>query len=189
MTKKKYHFSLVLLIFMMLVCPFPGEAESEEVSEYMLKAVFLERFARFVEWPEGTIQNDASHPFIISVFGGNPFNSILDNIYSNRKIKNRLVKIKYISEPEDIKGSNILFIATSNLKTLDKIISTLQTQPVLIVSDKEGYGERNVHINIYNKEKKYPFEVNFEALQKAGLKMDCLLLDMAKIITPLKNTP
>ncbi len=189
MSRKAHSIIFVLLIALLLILPFAGSAKSAEMPEYTLKAIFLERFARFVEWPDGTIQNDASRPFIITVIGSNPFNSTLDHLYAKRKIKGRTVQIRYISDPEDIQTSNILFIATSSKKIADAIIAVSQNQPVLTVSDQKGFADRKVHINLYSQNGKFPFEINLHALQKAGLRIDYLLLNMAKIVKTKEDGP
>jgi YfiR/HmsC-like len=184
MSLKAHSLNFVLLFALLLIPPFAASSKSAEVPEYTLKAVFLERFARFVEWPDGTIQSDATRPFVISIIGGNPFNSTLDHLYADRKIKGRLVQIRYISDPGEIQDSNILFIATSSKEVVDVIISVTQTKPVLTVSDQKGFADRKVHINLYSQDKKFPFEINLQAVQRSGLSIDYLLLNIAKIINP-----
>jgi hypothetical protein len=44
-----------------------------QTDEYLLKAGFLERFTRFIEWPGETNIADNTKPFVISVIGENPF--------------------------------------------------------------------------------------------------------------------
>ena len=45
---------------------------SVQQSEYMMKAVFLEHFTRFIEWPETCEVADPSYPFYVAVIGENP---------------------------------------------------------------------------------------------------------------------
>ena len=47
-------------------------ASAAQVPEYALKAEFLERFTRFVDWPG---EHDPRSPFVIGVYGSNPFGS------------------------------------------------------------------------------------------------------------------
>ncbi|MCP4111057.1 MAG: YfiR family protein [Desulfobacteraceae bacterium] len=58
-----------------------------QLSDEVLKAAWLERFSRFVEWPEESGINDVSKPFVITVIGKNPFGKVLNQLYSTRKIK------------------------------------------------------------------------------------------------------
>ena len=150
--------------------------------EYKIKASFLEKFTRFIEWPSNIIE-DNFEPFTISVIGKNPFDEILDIMYSNIKILNMQVKIRYISNAYEIYKTNILFISEQRCASLTEILSVVKDKPILTVSDSIGYAEKGVHINFYKtRDNKIRFEINKTAVQKSGLKMSYLLLRLAKII-------
>ena len=88
---------IVLLIAVLLQIPCFGQE-----SEYQIKAIFLERFTRFIEWPNSSGISDTSTSFIIAVIGDNPFGSILEQTYAKQKIRNKKVEIRYISTPDNI---------------------------------------------------------------------------------------
>ena len=48
-------------------------------SEYQVKAVFLYNFSRFVEWPASAFAGPDA-PFVVGVFGHDPFGADLDEI-------------------------------------------------------------------------------------------------------------
>ena len=151
-------------------------------SEYTIKAVFLEHFTRFVEWPESTDTADPSTPFRVAVIGENPFGSILDDIYLEQRIKNRQVKIHYISSPEEIADCHILFISRSSKEILPEILSRTRHEPILTVSDTEGFAEDGVLINFYLTGDKIKFEINEKAVHASGLVMSYRLLSLARIV-------
>lgn len=155
-----------------------------QISEYDVKAVYLERFARFVEWPEKSAVSDSSQPFILGVIGENPFGSILEQIYSKQKIKDKKVEIRYISDTNEIPGCHLLFISKSKEKALSKILSFTGEKPVLTIGDTKGFADKGVLINLYIDKNKVRFEVNEEAVKKSGLSMSYHLLQVAKIVHP-----
>ena len=59
-----------------------------QANVYVLKAVYLEKFTRFVSWPEESRMNNPELPFVIAVIGRTPLTENLDQIYSNQKINN-----------------------------------------------------------------------------------------------------
>jgi len=151
--------------------------------EYLLKSVFLERFCRFIQWPDdndgtGNINNS----FVIGVIGDSPFNSILDKVYAKQTIKEKHVEIRYLETTEEIAGCHLLFIAKTNNKNLKKIIINTMKHPVLTVSDNTGYGHYGVHINMYLKDNQIQFEINNNALQKSNFTVSSLLLKVAKLV-------
>ncbi len=66
--------------------PGHGVAHAAPVAEYALKAEFVERFARFVEWPAGT---STTAPFVIGVIGKSPLLGYLQQIASARQARAR----------------------------------------------------------------------------------------------------
>ena len=76
--RKIWLIILIIIIIFVLPC-FAQE------SEYQIKAIFLEQFTRFIEWPISSPVSDTTKPFIITVIGENPFGPILERTYSNRK--------------------------------------------------------------------------------------------------------
>ena len=166
----------------LIICLVGNGIIHAQVDEYLMKVGFIERFTRFVEWPQGINTPDSTTPFVISVFGENPFNDKLDQFFETTEIKNRKVEIRYISELEEIQDSRVLFITNSKQKQLSEILILTEDKPVLTVSDTEGFGKKGVRINFYIEQNKIRFEINKEAIQKGGLQISYLLLNIAKII-------
>ncbi|MFH2091703.1 MAG: YfiR family protein [Pseudomonadota bacterium] len=149
----------------------------------MLKAAFLEKFARFTDWPDQTFASDPDSPFIISVIGKSPFQGSLEEIYEKAQIKSRPVKIRYITEESQISGSHMLFICKSEKNSLGRIIESIKDQPVLIISDTKGFAEKGSHINLYiTTSGTLHFEINPTAAKQAGLTIQIVLLEIAKIV-------
>ncbi len=169
-------------IICLLICLMWNGIIHAQTDEYLMKAGFLERFTRFIEWPGETNIADNTKPFIISVIGENPFDKKLDQFFKTTKIKNRKVEIRYILELEEIQDSHILFISKSKRKQLSGILLLTQDMPVLTISDTDGFGKKGVHINFFMEQNKIRFEINKNAIQKSGLQISYLLLNVAKII-------
>jgi hypothetical protein len=156
---------------------FALAAHGEQVAEYELKAEFLARFATFIEWPPGA----ESRTFTIGVIGHNPFNGYLDKIAA-RKIKNRPVSIRTISELSQIDGCDILFIAASEKSRLQTILAHTESRPILTVADSNGFAAAGVLINFYTTGDTVRFEINEAAVDKSGLHVSSKLFKLAKVI-------
>jgi hypothetical protein len=178
---KLLHWLRMYLIIFCIGLLIPRSAVAQQ-SEYTIKAVFLEHFTRFIEWPESSNIADPSSPFSIVVIGENPFGPILDQIYTGQKIRNKRVEIRLISSPEGITDCHILFISSSNREVLSEILSCTRNRPILTVSDTEGFAEDGVLINFYLAGDKIKFEINEKAVHESGLIMSYRLLNLAKIV-------
>ncbi|MCP4136949.1 MAG: YfiR family protein [bacterium] len=170
--KLTYSLILIALLLPLPVVPIP--------KEYKVKAVFLERLTRFIEWPKESPVHDASKPFVIAVIGKNPFGLILEQLYSIQRIKNKKVEIRYISQIYEIKEANILFIAGSKRNELGKIVAYTRGRPILTIGDTRGFTAKGVLINFEIHKNKVRFTINNKAAKKTGLQMSHLLLKMAK---------
>lgn len=174
---------IVLSCFLLLCVTVPGLTQLME-DEYTMKSVFFAGLSRFVTWPENSRIEDKSKPFIIGVIGENPFGKILDNVYieQKRKINDKRVETRYISELGNIPGCHILFISSSCKNYLSDILAITGDKPILTIGDTKGYAEKGVLINLFIEQRKIRFEINEAVFHKAQLRVDSLLLRAAKIV-------
>ena len=180
-------FKLYISAFIIIVLLAISSQLSAQNDEYTIKAVFIEKLTRFIDWPAGSKVNENSKPFVISVIGENPFGTQLNEIYRTNKIKGKKVEIKYISEISEIKGSDILFISVSENEYLSDILAYTEDKPILTIGDYYKFADNGALISFYIEDKKIKFEINESALYKAGLHSSYLLLNMAKIVKPVKK--
>ncbi|MDL1963891.1 MAG: YfiR family protein [Deltaproteobacteria bacterium] len=162
----------------------PSGIFAQNLDAYTIKAIFLERFTRFVEWPPEAAINDKLQPFIIAVIGKNPFGTKLDTIYSTRKIRDKKVKIIYICNVNELVGCHLLFVSESEKNEFYKIISLTRDKPILTIGDAKGFAENGGLMNFYTLDNLIRFEVNEKAIRESGLSMSYLLLKAARIVKP-----
>lgn len=150
--------------------------------EYSLKAQYLERFTRFIAWPDESSVGDVSTPFVIAVIGENPFDPYLKKLAAEGTIKGKSVEIWFVDHLTQIGEPNMLFISTSQSKNIDKILALTRGKAILTISENPGFAARGVHINFYVKDEYVRFEVNPSALRKSGLIPSSKFLRLAKIV-------
>jgi len=171
-----------LFAFLLLLVALPGRTTAQQVGEYHIKAVFLTNLTHFVTWPEGTDLEKL--PFIIGIYGPDPFESILDRAIAGEKKNNRPLKIeRYRSLQElDPARCNILFIHSSKVDEWNVIRSHLGDSPILTVGDTSGFPEQGGMVNLVKNGQKIEVEINLAAVQKSGLAMSSKLLSLARIV-------
>lgn len=173
-----------LVILLASSRPLPGQEK-----EYTVKAVFLEKFTRFVNWPEASGMADTSKPFVIAIIGENPFDPPLEQLYARQKIRGKKVEIRHLAGLNAISDCHLLFIATSMKTRLPGILDATRNKPILTVGDTEGFAEPGVLINFYFADDKIRFEINESAVQASPLSMSYLLIQVAKIVNPVVEQP
>jgi hypothetical protein len=171
--------ALVLLLVAGQLFWLPS-AQAGSYEEYQVKAAFLHKFAKFVEWPSRAFSSDAD-PFMLCVSGNNPFGKALDTL-QDKTVGNRKLVIKNYQSIEEAGKCHILFISSSEKSGLQQILKAVRNKQILTVGDTEGFAQSGVMINFVMQEGKVQFEVNPQAVKQAGLTVSSQLLKVSKII-------
>lgn len=146
--------------------------------EYSLKAAFIYRFTEYVEW-EGMPKDE---DFKIAILGDTPLTANLIDIAENAEVGNRKIDVEEYDNLNEIDGCQILFVSRESSVPLQTILHKFNGKETLIVTERDGYGERGSCINFFLSESKIRFEVNLEAVEKAGLAVSSQLLQHAVVI-------
>jgi hypothetical protein len=162
-----------------LLCPALAVAQ---VPEYEVKAEFLERFTRFVEWPAGSTVQDATTPFVIGVYGTNPFGSYLAKVARDRRIKGKPIEVRVVSSPDEAERCELLFVPGAAQRHLPAILARTADRPILTVSESPGAAEQGVLVNFYTAEDNLRFEINDAAVRRSRLEFSSRLLKLARVL-------
>jgi preprotein translocase subunit Sec61beta len=152
-----------------------------QYNENLIKAAYIERITRFVEWPANE-KLTSQDLFIIGVYYEDEFLDILNTVFKEKSIKEHKVKVISIKSPEQINACNICYISTKAKSSIGKFIGSANSSGVLLISGTPGFSKAGVHINFYVEEEKLKFEINETSIVSAGFKVSYLLLQNNRII-------
>jgi hypothetical protein len=161
-------------------------AQNGGFSEYQVKAAFLYNFGKFVEWPTNDFAA-TNAPLLIGVYGENPFGNDLATVVQGRNIDGHPVIARTVSLNE-LKGCQILFIASSEQKNIGKILGALDGAGVLTVTENMNPFQSGIMINFILQDDRIRFEIDNTAAEKVGLKLSSKLLMLATKTTMLHKT-
>jgi len=147
--------------------------------EYDLKASYIFNFLKFVSFPSSE-QNVSVE---ICLADDNPFGKKIFEL-SKESINGKKLIISSKKIDDSLKSCNVLFISKNQDKNISKILEITDKYPVFIISENAGLSEKGVILNFYVENERLRFEINIEAVKKAGLTVDPRLLNLAKIIKP-----
>lgn len=170
---------LILIGFIGFLDAKPIGAQS---AEYLMKAGFIEKFTRYIEWPLESAVTDTSVPFRITVIGDSPIDLAMEEYYLGQKIFDRIVSVTRIDDIGDLGECEILFIGRVTRRRLQEIIDAVKDKSVLTISESDGNAERGVAINFVFVEGIINFEMNHEVLIEAGFRVSSQLLRLAIIV-------
>lgn len=149
--------------------------------EYQLKAIFLFRFAEFVEWPPQAFA-DAQAPLTICVLGEDPFDGYLDDAVRGEKVNDRPLEVRRYRELGQLGACHILFISSSERERMKRDLDALKGRSVLTVSDSDGFDRDGGMIGLELADNKVRLEINPDAARAADLKLSSKLLVSARIV-------
>lgn len=169
---------ITLSIWLTAVLYSPNSfGQTEEPTEYRLKAAFLYNFANFTEWPT---KIDKHSTFNMCFLDGNPFDPYLDYI-TQKKVKDLQVSILLKSNSDNLSECHLLYISHSAASNkLESILDHISSSPILTVADSTGACQKGVVINMGVNAGKITFEANLAAARTAKLVLSSQLLRFAK---------
>lgn len=164
----------------------PAAADSGPVpfvEEYRVKAAFLYKFAKFVEWPAQSWQSEPGH-HVFCIYGTDPFGPVLDETLAGKQVEGRAAVVRRVHEPEALRRCQLVFVSAAEDALLPEILAGLGDAPVLLVGESPDFARRGGAINLVLREGRVRFEINPRAAQRARLKVSAQLLDLAEIVGP-----
>jgi hypothetical protein len=154
----------------------------EELSEEQVKAAFIFNFAKFVEWPTHSFEEENSS--VNLCIAGQDKVEVALKLLEQREVQSRVLKI--IALNDDInqikaKGCHILFIARSEKNRQAQWLSVVEQQPVLTVADNLDLVKQGGMISLYLEAQRVQFVVNQSITQNNGLKLSARMLQLARV--------
>lgn len=147
-----------------------------------LRGAWLERFTRFVDWPNGHRVNDPKQPFGLCVVNDADFADLLQTLYSTQTIKGKAVRVSSLDTAATLQHCDLVFLAEVPPLTRNEVLATASRLSTLVVSASDGYAAAGSHINLYEEEGYLRFEVNLDAVHQAGLGISSHLLKIARVV-------
>lgn len=158
----------------------------DERLEYNVKAVSLYAFGRYVTWPQEAFPTDDS-PFIIGLFGANPFGDALDRIAAKKSLNGRTIVVRSITDPAECARCHIVFVPrTVPHDTEAELFRRAAGKPVLLVGESPGFANRGGIINFYQSGSNIRFELNPDKGIESRLSLNAKLLTLGTKATATK---
>ncbi|MBI2388826.1 MAG: YfiR family protein [Deltaproteobacteria bacterium] len=159
----------------------PSPARAEEL-EYEVKAEFVERFTRFIEWPAASFGSPAA-TFVVCLAGQSPIAPHLEKLAKERAIKGRKATFRRVAQPKEVDGCHLVFIGPTEGGKLADYLAVTSGRPILTIGDSAGFAARGVLLNFYLQGGYVRFEVNAAETKKSGLQCSAKLLKLGKTVS------
>lgn len=143
--------------------------------EMVIKAVMIRKFVEFIKWP-AEVSPANKMQVNVCVYGTTGM-SDMDAVFSKTSSASPIkYTLKNISQLSGVAGQcHVVFLASSKASNL----SALASQPVLSISDGNNFAENGGMIGFQLIDGKIRYNINNAAFDRAGLKVDAQLLEIA----------
>jgi hypothetical protein len=148
-------------------------ARAADLPEYRLKAAIVYNFIAFTEWPA-----EVGTTLDLCIHGKDPFGAEIDGL-NGRAVGNRSIVLRRTGPGDTLKNCQVVFVTTSAIDSLPRLLDSLRDRPVLTVADSPGAMRRGVILNMNLAQDRVAFEANLQAARSAGLLLSSKLLRLA----------
>ncbi|MDW8290641.1 MAG: YfiR family protein [Armatimonadota bacterium] len=159
-------------------------AFAQGYNEIEVKAAFLYHFTSYIEWPPKAFDSPTA-PVVIGVLGRSAILDALREAVRGKSAQGRAIVVRQVQTAQEMRQCHILFIPASESRSLPRVLEELDSAPVLVVGEAEGFAQRGGMVNFFLEQSKVRFEVNPDAAKRASLNISSKLLRLARVVKSL----
>jgi len=142
-----------------------------------VKRMFIYHFIKYVDWPESSDQE-----FTITVVGDKAVYEKLNIAFAGTDRTGKTYKVQYAANTASLGNSQLIFLTREASKYAAEVVERYGDLPMLLVTDKNGLGHRGSSINFRETNNTLRFELNMEAIERAGLRVSGQLKNLGILI-------
>ena len=136
------------LALLLIVLAGTSEATRAQPTENAVKAAFIPKFARYVQWPAAA-RPGPRDPFNLCVVGSDPFGELLDRAAASEQIEGRAIRLHRLTGTANPRGCHMAFVRGETPHDTARLLQTLRGYPVLTITDSRAGAPRGmIHFTV-----------------------------------------
>ena len=155
-----------------------GSAFAQERPMHEVYSMMVFNFTKYVQWPD----HAGSGEFVIGVIGNADVYNTLQGWYGGKPRGAKTYVIKKFNSASEVTDCHVIFIDKAKSGEFDAVNSKVKGKGTLVITDKNGLGEKGSGINFKTVDNKLKFELNQKAIEASNLKVSGALSSMAILI-------
>ena len=152
-----------------LIC---GLSQITNAQESKFKALFIYKFAEYIEWPASPAK------IVVGVVGTS---DVYDQLSSFAASKDNL-EVRVISGSGEAKTCNIIFLPDSQNPKIGSYVSAIGGKSILLVSETSNLVPQGADIGFYLEDGKLRFLINKNSIESKKMVPSSKLLALGKTI-------
>ncbi|MGL1933468.1 MAG: YfiR family protein [Fibrobacterales bacterium] len=173
------NFGYCILFLCLFVTSIPVYAKSSK--EQSLKIAFTSKIIGLIKWNKPSHTKD-NKSFKVGVLDDDNVFELMLKYYAEKKIKGKEIEVLKISQDDINDQLDVVYVSDKFSGSIIPLVQICEQNTILLMTSKEGYGEKGSHINFFIDSKKLRFEINLTSLKKAHLHVNSFLLNYARVI-------
>jgi hypothetical protein len=161
-----------------MVFVFAQQASAQDRPLHEVYSMMVFNFTKYVQWPDHT--NDGE--FVIGVVGNADVYNTLNGWYGGKPRGSKTYVIKKFASAAEVTDCHVLFLDKGKSGEFEAINNKVKGKGTLVITDKNGLGEKGSAINFKTVDNKLKFELNQKAIESSNLKVSGALSSMAILI-------
>lgn len=152
------------------------------MDENTAKADIVWNIAKFVTWPSAAM-GPTSSPLVVTIVGEDDLAIALASQLSTRSVNGRSVFVRFARRAQDVRGSHVVYVASSEAAHIDAVLAELRGKPALTVADASGFVQRGGMVNFTQEQGRTRFQIHVGHAEAVGLKVSSRLLSLAQVVS------
>ena len=156
-----------------------GQAWAQTTTLMNEQAKLVSKFSKDINWPV----NDRETKFIIGIYKDNEQYNFFKTFFKNKSVKEKDVLVRLITNYNDAKGINILYLPASQGNTIASANNAIGNSTVLIITEDSNEPHKTmINISYDKQDSQLTFRVNDDKISRSQLTIPNLpdLLDNQK---------
>jgi len=155
-----------------------GVTFAQEKPLHEVHAAMLYNFIKYTQWPNEAEAGD----FTVGVIGEDNLFELLKARYDGKPKGTKKYVIKKLSSAADASACQVVYVGKAKSGEFESINTSVKGKGALVITDKNGLGEKGSAINFKTVDNKLKFELNQKAIDASNLKVSGALSSMAILI-------
>jgi hypothetical protein len=151
-------------------------------SPAQVAAEMVERFTRFIEWPEDALGSEDA--FVVCLWGQDEVGPALESLARARRFKERPVEVRHLADGRKVDECHLLWIGEGARAAADDLLGHAGGRPILTVGQSPGLGARGALINLQPAQGHLSFELNLHEVRRSRLAFSSRLLRLGTLVGP-----
>jgi hypothetical protein len=171
--RRQYFGRIIVGALLVVMLPLSSFADDSDI-----KAAFLFNMINFISWPPKALHKDT---ITIGLLGSGSLENSIKRL-QNKSVQGRRIQVRHAVSQAELHGCQILVILPSERRYLSSLLLELRNDPVLTVSEIDGFSNQGGMLYLTVSDNHPAFKVNLKAVRTAGLDMSSHLLKLAQFV-------